>query len=157
MNAPNRKPLSASVAPLAAATRGFEAELSLHLPSDVAFIEEAVELVARHLEAHFVDRRTIRFNLRVALSEALANAIQYGNRGDRDKQVTIRVLFGKTAIEMEVQDEGEGFNPGALPDPTAPDRIESPDGRGIFLIRRLVDEVRFNERGNAICMILRRA
>jgi serine/threonine-protein kinase RsbW len=127
------------------------------MPSDVSRIEEAVELVARHLDAHFVDRRTIRFNFRVALSEALANAMLYGNGGDAAKEVSIRVQFGPTEIEMEVADEGEGFNPGALPDPTGPDRLARPDGRGIFLIQRLVDEVRFNEKGNAICMILRRA
>src|SRR5207247_221233 len=69
LTSPRRDRLSVRVAPLPAATRGLEAELLLHLPSDVALIEEAVELVARHLEAHFVDRRTIRFNLRVALSE----------------------------------------------------------------------------------------
>jgi anti-sigma regulatory factor (Ser/Thr protein kinase) len=149
--------LSAKVAPLPAATRGLEAELAMHLPSDVACIEEAVELVARHLEAHFVDRRTIRFNCRVALSEALANAIQYGNQCDEKKRVGVRVLFGKTAIEMEVTDEGDGFDPASLLDPTSPERLSSPDGRGIFLIRRLVDEVRFNDRGNAICMIVRRA
>jgi len=127
------------------------------MPSDVSRIEEAVELVARHLDAHFVDRRTIRFNFRVALSEALANAMLYGNGGDAAKEVSIRVQFGPTEIEMEVADEGEGFNPDALPDPTGPDRLTRPDGRGIFLIQRLVDEVRFNEKGNAICMILRRA
>ena len=157
MTAPNKGALSVRVAPLPSAVRGLEAELTLHLPSDVARIEEAVELIARHLEAHFVDRRTIRFNCRVALSEAIANAILYGNNGDYGKRVGVRVLFGKTAIEMEVSDEGPGFNPGSLPDPTTPDRLESPDGRGIFLIRRLVDEVRFNAKGNAICMILRRA
>lgn len=149
--------LSARLAPLAAATRGLEAELTMSLPSDVGLIEEAVELVARHLEAHFVDRRTIRFNCRVALSEALANAIVCGNLSDPAKHVTVRVQFGKTVIEMEVADEGAGFLPGQLPDPTAPERLSSPDGRGIFLIRRLMDEVRFNEKGNAICMILRRA
>jgi len=157
LSAAERQSLSARVSPLAAMTRGLEAELAMHLASDVTLIEEAVELVARHLEAHFIDRRTIRFNCRVALSEALANAIQYGNRGDRSKRVTVRVLFGKTAIEMEVTDEGAGFDPQAVNDPTAPGRLESPDGRGIFLIRRLVDEVRFNDKGNAICMILRRA
>ncbi len=129
----------------------------MSLRSDVALIEEAVELIARHLEAHFVDRRTIRFNCRVALSEALANAICYGNGGDHAKHVSVRIQFGRTAIEMEVADEGPGFNPAALPDPTDPARLESPDGRGIFLIRRLMDEVRFNDKGNAICMILRRA
>ena len=134
-----------------------QAELVLHVPSDVACIEEAVELVARHLEAHFIDRRTIQFNCRVALSEALTNAIVYGNCGDSSKQVSVRVLFGRTDIEMEVEDEGAGFDPEHLPDPTHPDRLTNPDGRGIFLIHRLVDEVRFNRRGNAICMILRRA
>lgn len=116
-----------------------------------------MELVARHLDAHFVDPRTIRFNLRVALSEALANAMLYGNGGDASKEVNIRVLFGRTAIEMEVADEGEGFDPNALQDPTDPERLTHPEGRGIFLIQRLVDEVRFNEKGNTICMILRRA
>ena len=149
--------LSARVAPLAAHARGLEAELTMHLPSDVGLIEEAVELIARHLEAHFVDRRTIRFNCRVALSEALANAIVCGNLSDPSKHVAVRVQFGKTAIEMEVADEGAGFRPEQLPDPTAPEHLSSPDGRGIFLIRRLMDEVRFNDKGNAICMILRRA
>ena len=156
MSSPRRGALKVSFAPLPAATRGLEAELALRLPSDVALIEEAVELVARHLEAQFVEPRTVRFNCRVALSEALANAIQYGNANDPARHVTVRVLFGPTAIEMEVADEGTGFNPGNLPDPTTPERVTSPDGRGIFLIQRLVDEVRFNEKGNAICMILRR-
>ena len=137
--------------------RGLEAELALRVPSDVSLIEEAVELVARHLDAHFVDPRTIRFNFRVALSEALSNAMLYGNGADAAKEVSIRVQFGRTAIEMEVADEGEGFDPGTLSDPTTPDRLSHPEGRGIYLIQRLVDEVRFNEKGNAICMILRRA
>ena len=155
---PSRRPaLSISVSPLPAAQRGLEAELALRVPTDVSLIEEAVELVARHLDAHFVDPRTIRFNLRVALSEALANAMLYGNGGDITKEVSVRVLFGRTAIEMEVADEGAGFDPRVVPDPTAPDRLTQPEGRGIFLIQRLVDEVRFNEKGNAICMILRRA
>jgi serine/threonine-protein kinase RsbW len=156
VNAPRRDALKVRVAPLSTAMRGLEAELALRIPSDVALIEEAVDLVARHLEAQFVDRRTVRFNCRVALSEALANAIQYGNGNDARRHVNVRVLFGRNAIEMEVADEGPGFDPVELPDPTTPDHIESPDGRGIFLIRRLVDEVRFNEKGNAICMILRR-
>ena len=137
--------------------RGLEAEFALRVPSDVGLVEEVVDLVARHLDAQFVDPRTIRFNVRVALAEALANAMLYGNGGDVAKDVSIRVQFGRTAIEMEVADEGPGFDPATLPDPTTPDRLTRPEGRGIFLIQRLVDEVRFNEKGNAICMILRRS
>jgi serine/threonine-protein kinase RsbW len=152
-----RAALTARIAPFPAAERGLEAELTLSVPSSVEVIEEAVDLVARHLEASFVDRRTVRFNLCVALTEALANAILYGNSEDPDKAVDLRVLFGRNAIEIEVTDEGEGFDPRFVPDPTLPANRARPYGRGLFLIRRLVDEVRFNEAGNSICMILRRA
>jgi serine/threonine-protein kinase RsbW len=139
------------------AAEGLEAELRLVLPSDLGMVEDAVDTVARHLEASFVDRHTIRFNFRVALSEALVNAILYGNREDGAKGVAVRVLFGRHAIEMEVTDEGGGFDYRDLPDPTLPANLMLPCGRGLFLIRKLVDEVRFNDTGNSICMILRRA
>jgi serine/threonine-protein kinase RsbW len=135
---------------------GLEAELRLTLPSDIRLVEDAVNVVARHLEASFVDRHTVRFNLRVALSEALVNAILYGNAEDDTKGVAVRVLFGRHAIEMEVTDEGDGFDYRFLPDPTLPANRLLPSGRGLFLIRQLVDEVRFNDTGNSICMILRR-
>ena len=136
---------------------GLEAELRLTLPSDIRLVEDAVNVVARHLEASFVDRHVIRFNLRVALSEALVNAILYGNSEDDAKGVAVRVLFGRHAIEMEVTDEGGGFDYRCLPDPTLPANRLLPSGRGLFLIRQLVDEVRFNDTGNSICMILRHA
>ena len=81
---------------------GLEAELRLTLPSDVRLVEDVVEVVARHLEQRFVDRHSVRFNLRVALSEALINAILYGNGEDDSKGVALRVLFGRHAVEMEV-------------------------------------------------------
>ena len=135
---------------------GLEAELRLTLPSDVRLVEDVVEVVARHLEQRFVDRHSVRFNLRVALSEALINAILYGNGEDDSKGVALRVLFGRHAVEMEVTDEGDGFDYSILPDPTLPANRLRPCGRGVFLIRQLVDEVRFNDTGNSICMILRR-
>lgn len=151
-----RAALSADVRVCERAAEGLEAELRLTIPSDVAVIAEAVELVARHLEAAFVDRRTIRFNLRVALSEALANAILYGNAGDEAKHVGVRVLFGRHAVQVEVSDEGGGFDYRLVPDPTLPFARMQARGRGLYLIRQLVDEVRFNDTGNSICMILRR-
>ncbi len=150
-------PLFAEFARRAVAERGLDAELKLRVPSDVSYVDEAVDLVARHLEAAFVDRHTIRFNLRVALAEAVANAILYGNCQDTDKRVAIRVLFGRNVVEMEVTDEGCGFDYRYLPDPTLPANRMRPYGRGLYLIRQLVDEVRFNAAGNSICMILRRA
>jgi serine/threonine-protein kinase RsbW len=149
--------LAAAVRPYEPAVEGLEAELRLTVPSDVAYVEEAVDVVARHLEASFADRRTVRFNLRVALTEALANAIIYGNAEDASKRVGVRVLFGRNAAQIEVTDEGCGFDYRSLPDPTVPFARMQPRGRGLFLIRELVDEVRFNALGNSICLILRRA
>lgn len=131
--------------------------LSLHVPTDLAAVEEAVDLVARHCVASGVPPRRARFNLRVALCEALSNAIVYGNRLDPAKRVAVEVEVAPERLSLHVRDEGDGFDPAAVPDPTAPDRVDAAAGRGLFLIRQLVDEVRFNDRGNAICMIMRHA
>jgi serine/threonine-protein kinase RsbW len=153
----SRPALRAAVSPLAAAPPGLSSVLTLTLPSDVGLVEEAIELVCRHLKAEFLSERAIRFNVRVALAEALANAIEYGNDNDTSKSVGVTVRFGPDRVEMEVTDEGPGFDPHRLPDPTVLERRSLETGRGIFLIQKLVDEVRFNEKGNSICMILRRA
>jgi serine/threonine-protein kinase RsbW len=132
-------------------------EISLRVPTDLDVVEEAVDLLARHCLASGLPPHTARFNLRVVLAEALANAIIYGNRLDPDKFVDVRVVVSRSDLTAQVCDQGEGFDPSGIPDPTAPDRLERADGRGLFLIRQLADEVRFNERGNTICMTLRRA
>ena len=129
----------------------------MRVPTDLEVVEEAVDVIARHCLASGLTPHAARFNLRVALSEALANAIVYGNQLDPAKQVEIRVRVGDVGFAVHVRDEGAGFDPSTVPDPTHPDRIERPDGRGLFLIRQMVDQVSFNDRGNAICMILRRA
>jgi len=112
----------AEVAPLAAAD-GLDTEMRLRIPSDLTRIERVVELVATHLEARFSCHETIRLNVRVALAEALANAMQYGNRRDPAREVRLRLAWGSHRIEAEVTDEGDGFDPSAVPDPTAPERL----------------------------------
>jgi serine/threonine-protein kinase RsbW len=130
--------------------------VTLRLPSDIGCIEEAVELVTRHCLAGHSATRTIRFRLKVVLSEALANAILRGNQEALDKWVDIRAELLADVIRVYVTDEGPGFDPGAIPEPVRPDQIDEAGGRGLFLIRKLVDAVQFNEQGNSICMILRR-
>jgi len=68
----------------------------------------------------------------------------------------VRVELGPETIRLEITDEGAGFDPGAVPEPIHPDQLDEANGRGLYLIRKLVDAVEFNERGNSICMILRR-
>jgi serine/threonine-protein kinase RsbW len=130
--------------------------VTLRLPSDVNCIEEAVELVTRHCLAGHQASQTARFRLRVVLSEALSNAIVQGNREDRTKWVEVRAELVPDAIRVWVTDEGAGFDPASVPEPIRPEQLDEARGRGLYLIRKLVDVVQFNERGNSICMILRR-
>jgi serine/threonine-protein kinase RsbW len=130
--------------------------VTLRLPSDVNCIEEAVELVTRHCLAGHQASPTTRFRLRVVLSEALSNAIVRGNCEDHRKWVEVRAELVPDSIRVEVTDEGPGFDPSMVPEPIRPEQLDEAQGRGLFLIRKLVDSVQFNEQGNSICMILRR-
>ena len=151
-------PLRLCVRRSAAPDSGEAATLvTLRLPSDVDCIEEAVELVTRHCLAEHAATQTIRFRLRVVLSEALSNAILRGNCEDRSKWVEVRAELGPDAIRVSVTDEGCGFDPLSIPEPLRPEQLDEAGGRGLFLIKKLVDAVQFNEQGNSICMILRRS
>jgi serine/threonine-protein kinase RsbW len=153
MTSPLRLCVRRSPAPEA---EGATTLVTLRLPSDIGCIEEAVELVTRHCLAGHSATKTIRFRLQVVLSEALANAILRGNREAIDKWVDVRAELRAEVIRVHVTDEGPGFDPTAIPEPVRPDQIDEAGGRGLFLIRQLVDAVQFNEQGNSICMILRR-
>ena len=132
-----------------------DVELLLRVPSDLSFVAEAVELVATHTPSGILSPRRVQFNLRTVLAEALANAITYGNREDPTKKVEVRVEARSDYIRVTVTDSGEGFDPSGVPDPTAPAGLEREDGRGLFVIRHLVDAVDFNAKGNAVCLTLR--
>lgn len=136
---------------------GVEGAFALRLPSDVALVDSAVELFAHHCFAGREASRHSLFRLRVSLAEALANAIQFGNRSDRMKVVHVHADLLVDHIRLRVEDEGPGFDPDSVPDPRDPDLLESPCGRGLFIIRHLAERVEFNEKGNTIWMILPRS
>jgi serine/threonine-protein kinase RsbW len=129
--------------------------MSLDVPSDLAYVGPAVELVADQFRGSLLSPRRVRFNLRTALAEALANAIAYGNGQDPRRLVHVRVQVLADAVHVHVTDEGRGFDPARVPDPTVPERLEREDGRGLFVLRRLVDHVAFNAQGNSVCLTLR--
>ena len=130
-------------------------ELALEVPSDLAYVGEAVDVVARHCPPGLLSARRITFNLRTAFAEALANAILYGNSSDPAKRVHVRLEAGPDGLRLHITDEGAGFDPSNLPDPTSPENLEREDGRGLFVMRHLVDQVTFNDRGNAVCLMFR--
>jgi serine/threonine-protein kinase RsbW len=135
---------------------GATVQVSLRVPSDVACIEEVVDLLMRHCGTGGWLGRRLRFNLRVAIAEALANAIVAGNQEDRSKWVQVQAEVHRDLIRVEVTDQGPGFDPATVAEPILPEELDRPSGRGLFLIKHLVDDVSFNAQGNSICMTLRR-
>jgi serine/threonine-protein kinase RsbW len=127
----------------------------LELPNDLRAIERSVAyLLERGREIGF-DERRLRLNLRVGVTEALANAMLYGNCRDPRKRVRLEAKFSPDEIIVEITDEGRGFDPSRVGDPTLPANRVRPGGRGIFLIQKLMDRVEYNERGNSVRMVLR--
>ena len=88
----------------------------------------------------------------VAVMEAVNNAINHGNRRDENKRVEVNFEKEGDTLVVTVTDEGTGFRPELIPDPTTPENIEKISGRGVFLIRRLSDGIEFNEAGNSVKM-----
>lgn len=96
------------------------------------------------------------FAIRLALDEALANAIHHGNRDDPGKKIQIHVTIDDQQLAISIRDEGEGFKPDHIPDPTLEENLERPNGRGVMLMRAYMTDVQFNEKGNQVTMIKRR-
>lgn len=91
-------------------------------------------------------------NIMIAVTEAVNNAIKHGNAGNSSKNVSLSLTLSENdgLIKFRVEDEGHGFDYHNLPDPTAPENLEKPGGRGIFLMKHLSDEVHFTEKGRVV-------
>ncbi len=131
--------------------------VTLRVPADLRCVEEAVELMALHCFAGQQPSRRTRFRLRVLLAEAITNAIVFGAGEDAARTVRVSATLTDDTIVLQVADDGEGFDPRAVPDPLDPAGLDRPAGRGLFLIRNLADEVSFNPQGNTIWMTLPRS
>ena len=95
------------------------------------------------------------FAVRLALDEALVNAVKHGNSGDSSKTVYVEFNINKDRIVIQVEDQGPGFIPDQLPDPTAEENLGRPNGRGVMLMRAYMTEVDFNEHGNRVILTKR--
>jgi serine/threonine-protein kinase RsbW len=88
----------------------------------------------------------------VSTMEAVNNAIIHGNKANESKIVEIEISYKRKILKISVSDEGPGFKPTDVPDPTKPENIENLHGRGVFLMSRLADKIEFNEPGNKVTM-----
>jgi serine/threonine-protein kinase RsbW len=106
----------------------------------------------------FIDNAKERFhldddiygNIMIAVTESVNNAIMHGNKNDRKKNVSIALSLHDNILRFRVEDQGPGFDFHNLPDPTAPENIDKPSGRGIFLMKHLSDEVSFSDFGKVV-------
>lgn len=92
-------------------------------------------------------------NIMVAITESVNNAMKHGNKLDKTKNVILSATCDENALTIRVEDQGEGFDYDNLPDPTAPENIDKVGGRGVFLMKHLSDEVRFEDEGRISEMV----
>lgn len=116
------------------------------IPENIRIVESFIDNVKDRYELD----DDIYGNIMIAVTESVNNAISHGNGNQQSKNVTLKLLLDDSAIRFQISDEGKGFDPQHLPDPTAPENLSNPGGRGIFLMKHLCDEVVFRNQGREV-------
>lgn len=121
------------------------------IPSDYEAGQSVVERVISSLDqAGFAPRDV--FGIRLSLDEAVTNAIKHGNKLSPDKTVRIDFQLNAQGVRIEIEDQGPGFCPADVPDPTAEENLERPSGRGLMLMRQFMTRIEYSAKGNLVVM-----
>jgi serine/threonine-protein kinase RsbW len=128
-----------------------DGSLELTIPSDLGEARNLQELIENQLRTCEYEDKEI-FGIRLALEEAIVNAIKHGNRMDDGKKVHVRFFVSSERFEIGITDEGPGYDPDSLPDPLSEENLERPCGRGLFLMRHYMTEVTVHPPGNRLTM-----
>lgn len=123
--------------------------ISIQIPSIIDNIRMIESFIDNAKERFQLDE-DLYGNIMIAVTEAVNNAIKHGNSGNSNKNVHLSLSLNDNLLKFVIKDEGSGFDYDNLPDPTAPENIEKPGGRGIFLMKHLSDEVHFTEGGKTV-------
>jgi serine/threonine-protein kinase RsbW len=126
------------------------------IASDPGAGRKVVRKVLAELQAQNWTQQDV-FGVHLALEEALVNAIRHGNRGDKQKRIQVSCSISLDRLRIEIRDEGPGFDPAEVPDPTDPTNILIPSGRGIMLMRTFMSRVEYSGAGNCVVMEKERA
>jgi serine/threonine-protein kinase RsbW len=127
------------------------ASFQVAIPSDPKEARCVQDLVEQQLRSHHFEDCEI-FSIKLALEEALVNAIKHGNQMDPAKKVHIQFNVNRDRFDVRIVDEGGGFDLDEVPDPMAPENLERPCGRGLLLMRHYMTEVTFHAPGNRLTM-----
>ncbi len=134
---------------------GLVKEIQIQIPSSTEFVGPIVKF----FDAMFADKgleQSLVSNLVTSVIEAVGNAIVHGNQSDLRKNVSVRIILNKNVIEFAVRDEGHGVDIDSLPDPLAPENLLKPCGRGIFLMKTFMDDVRCERNGRGSTLIMQK-
>jgi len=133
-------------------SKGEERVIKLEIPSDMKMLYVLDAVITEVLkEMNFSEEAAEQVNL--AVIEAGTNAIKHGNKNDPSKRVYFELRISDDKLTVVVRDEGEGFNPDEVGNPLDPENILKPSGRGIFLMRALMDEVKYDKKGTEVRMV----
>lgn len=127
------------------------------IPSDPNRLAKIDEITER-ITGQMAFSREAQDDIAISVSEAVNNAIVHGNKSDPEKSVVIRFIEQDEELKVEVYDEGEGFDPGEIGDPTSPENLMNSKGRGIFIVKHLMDELHLERlsKGMKITMVKRK-
>lgn len=121
------------------------------IPSDLDKARMVQEAIENQLKENQYEDREI-FGIKLALEEAIVNAIKHGNQMDNNKKVYVLFRVQPERFDIGITDEGPGYDPGDVPDPLADENLERPSGRGLFLMRHYMTEVTVHPPGNRLTM-----
>jgi len=127
-------------------------QVNERLRTDLQAFSPFLERVSRDI-LMLVDSKDEAFKIKLALEEAVVNAMSHGNQMDADRFVAVRIEADKKEIAIDVHDEGKGFDFRVLPDPTRGEKAPLPSGRGVYLMRKLMDKVEFYDGGSGVRMV----
>ena len=126
--------------------------IEFELPSAISLMHIVLEYLMKRVEKLGVVKSE-QSNLFVALDEAFVNAVKHGNKFDAHKLVRITAEVSKQEAKFTIEDEGEGFDINNIPDPLDPENLFKTSGRGVLFIYNIMDEVKYNDRGNRLTMV----
>ena len=122
------------------------------IPTEPKLLPKIEDAIEAKLNEHNYGERAV-FAVRLAVEEAMINAMKHGNRMDKAKTVTVKWSIDDHQAAITIEDEGDGFDPAAVPDPTTDENLAAPHGRGIMLMRAYMDKVDFSDKGNRVTLV----
>lgn len=126
----------------------------IKVPSETRYIRKVSSRMLSGLDRYNIDESSL-FDIRLCVEEAVRNAMVHGNHSDRRLSVKVAYWVDNDLLNIEVEDEGSGFDHANVDDPTLSEHILKNSGRGVYLIKKLMDKVEYNDKGNRVTMVKR--